>query len=82
MALGDGRWWELGWDPRIRSFFAELYPPLVPDPDYMTPQVRLGTEDQPIRMLSELEALVGEPLPAEVRRALAMDERLRPNWRY
>jgi hypothetical protein len=53
LALADGRWWELGWDPRIRSFFAELYPPLVPDPDYITPQVSSGGEDQPIRMLSE-----------------------------
>ncbi len=83
LVLGYGRWWELGWDPRIRSFFAELYPPLDPssDPDYMQPRTRLGTEDEPIRLLSRLEQLVGEPFPPEIRRVLEADRSLRSSWR-
>ncbi len=25
LTLPDGRWWELGWDPPMVAFFAQLY---------------------------------------------------------
>jgi hypothetical protein len=41
----------------------------------------LGTEDEPIRLISRLEQLVGEPFPAEIRRVLEADRSLRSSWR-
>ncbi len=83
MTLPNGLWWELGWDPSIRSFFAELYPALDPlaDPDGIQPQARFGTEDAPITMVSQLEELLGGPFPAKVRQVLETERQERPEWR-
>ena len=82
LSLPNGHWWELGWNPTIRSYFAELYSSATSeaDPDLMQP-ARFGTEETPITSVAQLEELLGGPFPDQVRQVLESERRERPEWR-
>lgn len=80
--LEDGRWWELGWDRPLGTYYAELHDPVPYDP--FTPPDLLawhGTTFGELPDVAALEGATGLRLDDDVAGALVADQAAFPNPR-
>jgi hypothetical protein len=79
----SGRW-ELGWDPRLATFFALHHDiptgPGTPAADATEPGYWLGTSPSAVPDIGRLEERLGFPLPPAARVVLDHDRADRPAW--
>ncbi|MFP5375770.1 MAG: hypothetical protein ACLGIO_03170 [Acidimicrobiia bacterium] len=68
--LPDGSWWELGWDPPLATFYAQLY---AAAPGDEPPAAWHGTRPAQHPDVDSLEEALGWVVPAEIRSELEAD---------
>ena len=67
--LPDGSWWELGWDPPLATFYAQLYAAASDEPL----AAWHGTRPSQHPDVDSLEEALGWVVPADIRAELEAD---------
>ena len=68
--LPDGSWWELGWDPPLATFYAQLYAAVGGDEP---PAAWHGIRPAQHPDVDSLEEALGWVVPADIRAELEAD---------
>jgi len=76
--LDDGRWWELGWDRPLGTYYAQLYAPGAPGGEDL-PLDWKGTAFRELPDVADLEKATGLRVSHEVAVDLAVDKAWFPN---
>lgn len=69
--LPDGSWWELGWDPPLSTFYAQLYAAAAADGEPLA--AWHGTRPRQHPDVDSLEEALGWVVPAGIRAELEAD---------